>query len=312
MKSPLLKLSNFSIIHKETNKTIVRDLSFEVYENEVVGIIGESGSGKSLTMLSILGIIPGSLEISGEIYFEGEKVEDTKNIRGKKISMIFQDPLTALNPVLKIIDQVKLISKSNKMEFSSTLEEFKKLLFSMKIPNPERVLKSFPHQLSGGMLQRVAIALVLLLKPKLIIADEPTTSLDVTVQKEIISIIKKIKTTESKSIIFVTHDIMLAKELVDRIIVMYAGEIMEIGSTNKIIESPLHPYTKLLIDSVPKVDGKPERLAFLRGRVPHFSEITSGCVFFDRCPIAEYGKCNVSKPNIQRKYDNQLVKCFFA
>jgi len=124
------------------------------------------------------------------------------------------------------------------MEYSSTLDEFKKLLISMKIQNPERVLKSFPHQLSGGMLQRVAIALVLLLKPKLIIADEPTTSLDVTVQKEIIGIIKKIKTTEGRSIIFVTHDIMLAKELVDRIIVMYAGEIMEIGSTNNIIESP--------------------------------------------------------------------------
>jgi oligopeptide/dipeptide ABC transporter ATP-binding protein len=312
VNSPLLKLSNFSIVHKETNKTIVRDISFEVHENEVVGIIGESGSGKSLTMLSILGIIPDSLKTVGEMYFEGQKIEDPRDLRGKKISMIFQDPLTALNPVLKIIDQINLISKSNKMEYSSTLDEFKKLLISMKIQNPERVLKSFPHQLSGGMLQRVALALVLLLKPKLIIADEPTTSLDVTVQKEIIGIIKKIKTTEGKSIIFVTHDIMLAKELVDRIIVMYAGEIMEIGSTNNIIQSPLHPYTKLLIDSVPRVDSKPERLTFLQGRVPHFSEIANGCVFFNRCPIAEIGRCDISKPNTQRKYDNHLVKCFFA
>lgn len=313
MSDVILSVNNLTITHKESKKTIVRNISFDIYENEIVGIIGESGSGKSITMYSILGLIPNSIDVQGEIYFNGEKFDFSRLnlLRGKEIAMIFQDPLTSLNPVLKISEQVKLVSRSNGLKYEDSINNFRELISSMGISNPERVLMSFPYQLSGGMLQRVVIALVLLLKPKLIIADEPTTSLDVTVQREIIGIIKRISKEIKKSIIFITHDIMLAKDLVNRVLVMYAGEIIEVGKIEEITLTPLHPYTKLLINSVPSVNNKHEKLTFLEGRVPHFSEINGGCVFFNRCPIAQVGKCDIYKPDVLN-YSGHLVKCFFA
>lgn len=310
-KTPILEINNLKIIHKKTNKTIVREINLELYEKEILGIVGESGSGKSITMHSIMGITPDSLYVDGEIIFEGMNINNkVSSIRGRKIGMIFQDPLNALNPVLRIKDQLRILSKSHNISYEEANKEICKIFDRIGIQNQERVLKSFPHQLSGGMLQRVVIAFVLLLKPKVIIADEPTTSLDVSIQKEITKILKEIKNSFGISIIFITHDLLLANDLCDRIAIMYAGYIVEKGNNAAIFTSPIHPYTKGLISSVPTVNTKPVSLQFITGRVPHFSEISEGCPFAPRCPIVQ-DICHKEMPKTEYIGESQ-VRCFFA
>ncbi|MGC8964857.1 MAG: ABC transporter ATP-binding protein, partial [Brevinematia bacterium] len=287
MSKSLLEVNNLSIIHKQTGKSIVRDINFELNKGEVLGIVGESGSGKTLTSHSLLGILQESLEIRGEIIFEGIKIEDFSKVRGRKISIIFQDPFNALNPILKIKDQIRILAKSHGVAYPLIESEFIKLLKKVEITSPIRVLNSFPHQLSGGMLQRVIIAMILLLKPLIVIADEPTTSLDVTVQKEIIKLFKSIKEEFGISLIFITHDLFLAEEICDRILIMYSGYILEEGKANTILNTPLHPYTMKLISSIPTVNEKNQKLSYIPGRVPNFLELKNGCPFADRCVFSK-------------------------
>lgn len=308
----ILEVKDLKIKHKPTEKTIVREINFELHKKEILGIVGESGSGKSITMFSLLGLLPESLDVEGKVFLNNKhinySVETLRKIRGKEIGIIFQDPLNALNPILKIENQLKLISQSHNIPYQQAQKEILEILERIGIHQPERVLKSFPHQLSGGMLQRVVISLVLLLKPKIIIADEPTTSLDVTIQKEIINILKEIKETYSLSIIFITHDLLLAKEICDNILIMYSGYIVEKGSTSEIFTTPLHPYTKGLIESVPTVNNKPQKLYYIPGRIPHFSELPPYCPFATRCPLVE-DICLSSMPE-EKIINNQKVRCF--
>lgn len=307
----ILSVRDLSIIHKKTNKTIVREINFDLEQREILGIVGESGSGKSITMHSILGLTHESLEVKGRIIFEGTDLVETNQfdvVRGSKIGIIFQDPLNALNPILRIEEQLKILCQSHNLDYSSAKKEIYEIFDRIGIHHQDRVLKSFPHQLSGGMLQRVVISFVLLLKPKVIIADEPTTSLDVSVQKEIINILKEVRDEYGISIIFITHDLLLAKDICDRVIIMYSGYIVEEGRKEEIFNNPLHPYTKGLILSVPDVNRKLENLPFIPGRVPHFLEIGLECPFANRCPLVEE-VCYSDVPRLER-IESRKVRCF--
>lgn len=308
----ILEVKDLKITHKPTGKTIVREINLELHKKEILGIVGESGSGKSITMYSLLGLLPESLSVEGKIILNNQQInysqETLKKIRGREIGIIFQDPLNALNPILKIEDQLKLLAKSQNIPYHLAKKEIIETLDRIGIHQSERVLKSFPYQLSGGMLQRVVISLVLLLKPKIIIADEPTTSLDVTIQKEIINILKEIRESHSLSIIFITHDLLLAKEICDNLLIMYSGYIVEKGKTPEIFTTPLHPYTKGLINSVPTVNYKPQKLYYIPGRIPHFSELPAHCPFAPRCPIVEE-ICLSSMPK-EETTNSHSVRCF--
>ncbi|MFN4245001.1 MAG: ABC transporter ATP-binding protein [Brevinematia bacterium] len=312
----ILKIDDLSIVHRKSGKTIVREIGLELREREILGIVGESGSGKSITVQAILRILPESLEIKGKIFFEGVDIlslseqEMVSKIRGKKIAMIFQDPLNALNPILRIRDQLKILSKSHSIDFRKAEREILEIFNNVGIYGSERVLKSFPHQLSGGILQRVVISFILLLKPKIIIADEPTTSLDVSIQKEIIKVLNKIKEDYGVSILFITHDLLLARELCDRVMIMYSGYVLEEGDKNDIFQKPLHPYTKGLISSIPSVNSKLPNLTFIPGRVPHFLEIRKQCPFAERCGIVEE-ICYKEVPTLE-KVSNSKVRCFLV
>ncbi len=310
----LLDVNSLSIIHLASSKKIVRDISFSVDKSEIIGIVGESGSGKSLTALSIVGLLPEGLSQEGSIIFKGidlldnYKKKDPNKVRGTQIGMIFQDPMTSLNPVMRVESQYDLLLKSHNLDTKKYKVILREVLHKIAIHDVERVLKSFPHQLSGGMIQRVVIGFILSLKPSLIIADEITTSLDVTVQKELSTIIKMVAKEEGISIIFITHDLSLAREVADRIIVMYAGDIVEEGDTESIYSNPLHPYTRGLISSVPNVNERKDKLGYIDGRVLHFSKYERGCVFYERCNIAEKGLCDIERPILLNK--STKVRCF--
>jgi len=292
----LLEVSNLNI-HFPTNQKntfvhAVRDLSFHLNQGEMLGVVGESGSGKSITNLALLGLLPNDTKITADkILFEENslmKLSDRswQKIRGSKISMIFQDPMTALNPFLTIEYQITEVLRthlhlSKKDSFDRTIE----LLNLVGISSPKDRLKNYPFELSGGMAQRVMIAMSIATNPKLLIADEPTTALDVTIQKQILELLKSLQQKLNLSILLVTHDLGLVAQYSDRIQVMYAGEIVETGHTSDLITSPLHPYTKGLIESRPK--GKSEKaktqLYSIPGIVPSFSNRPQGCQFHPRC-----------------------------
>lgn len=278
-----------------TNQGLVQaieDVSFDLEKGEVVCIVGESGSGKSVTSLSIMRLIEhenGQI-IDGEVLFEGENLltkskRDIRNITGKSISMIFQEPMTALNPVFtigkQIAETIRLHSKSSKKE---AMAEAVSLLKMVGIAEPEIRAKQFPHELSGGMRQRVMIAIAIACSPKLLIADEPTTALDVTIQAQILQLLMELKEKLETSIILITHDIGVAAQISDRIVVMYAGKVVEEGTVFEILEKPLHPYTIGLLESIPAPDGAPKkRLKSIKGSIPDLTNKPTGCRFHPRC-----------------------------
>lgn len=273
----------------------VDHVSFDVFKGETIGIVGESGCGKSLTALSIMNLVPkqtGKI-VGGEIFFKNEDLlrktaKEIKKIQGNDIAMIFQEPMTSLNPVLTIGWQIAEnmrnhchISRADAKK--RTIEMLKKVNISM----PEQRYHEYPHQLSGGMRQRVMIALALACNPSLLICDEPTTALDVTVQAEILRLINSLKKENNMSVLLISHDLGVVSELSDRVIIMYAGEIVEVGKVDEIFSKPKHPYTKALLKSVPKIDklGK-ERLYAISGNVPDLVNVAKQCRFVDRCEEA--------------------------
>ncbi len=271
----------------------VDDVSFDVRAGEIFGIVGESGSGKSITGFSIIGLIdpPGRI-VEGSIKFKGEELttaseERLQDLRGNRVAMIFQDPMMTLNPVLRIDTQmVEAVQAHQSVSRAEALTMARDALAMTGIPSPERRLTAYPHELSGGMRQRVAIAIAFINKPDLIIADEPTTALDVTIQAQILYEAQQIAKKTNTGLIWITHDLAVVSALADRIAVMYAGRIVETGKTDDLIGQPLHPYTAGLIGSVPSANKRGERLAQIPGMTPSLLKLPDGCAFQTRCPRA--------------------------
>lgn len=280
-KENLLIVSNISIssFNNCEEKKLIDSISFHINPNEIVAVVGESGSGKSISSLSLMGILPkAALKItSGSILFKDQDLTKTtekefQNIRGKKIAMIFQEPMSSLNPSMRCGKQVEeILQQHTNLSKSEVRNEVTLLFEKVKLPNPERIYKSYPHEISGGQKQRVMIAMAIACKPKILIADEPTTALDVTVQKEILSLLKKIQKETKMSILFISHDLSLVSELADRVIVMYKGEIVEQGTTDAIFNQPTHSYTKALINARPSTDFRLKKLPtisdFMKGDI---------------------------------------------
>ena len=269
----------------------VNDVSFDIYKGEVLGIVGESGSGKSVTSLSINRLIPnppGEI-VSGKIIYDGKNLldlsyEEMRGYRGRHISMIFQEPMTSLNPVLRVGVQMNevLVEHDGISEEEATKKSIK-MLDAVGIPEPERRINDYPHQFSGGMRQRIMIAMALQCNPSLLIADEPTTALDVTIQAQILDLMMELKDSRNDAaILLITHDLAVIAETCDRVIVMYGGVIQEIATIDELFKNPLHPYTKALMDSIPKIDKKLKRLKALKGMVPSILELGDGCKLCSR------------------------------
>jgi oligopeptide/dipeptide ABC transporter ATP-binding protein len=305
-----------------TNRGVVKavdGVSFTIKEGETLGLVGESGCGKTITCLSILNLAPppAGRIVGGEIIFEGEDLlsmseKEMRNIRGRKISMILQDPMVSLNPVYTIGDQVaEPVKIHQRLTPQLAREKVKEMLTLVRIPSPEVRMKEYPHQMSGGMRQRVVGAMVLSCQPRLLIADEPTTSLDVTIQAQFLKLLKEIQQEQNLAMIMVTHDLGIVAKVCDRVAVMYAGRIVETGDVREIFYSPAHPYTKALLGSLPKMDVKEERLYTIEGQPPELHALPPGCSFSPRCPdVIEI--CKQEYPPQSIIEDGHLVNCWLC
>ena len=319
----LLEVKNLHTYFK-TKKGIVKavnDVTYSLDAGKTLGIVGESGSGKSVSAMSIIKLLDGNGYIeSGEITFDGKDIrncteKEMYHIRGNEISVIFQEPMTSLNPVFTVERQIgevlRIHQNMNKKQAAAKAVE---LLADVKIPNPERVAKQYPFQLSGGMRQRVMIAMALACKPKLLIADEPTTALDVTIQAQILNLMNELKEEHGTSILFVTHDLGVINQMADDVAVMYCGQVVELASTEMIFspESKYsHPYTEGLMVSIPRLDtpvGK--RLEAIPGAVPHPLDLPKGCKFAPRCKYAT-DRCRNEEPELVHISDKQQIRCFY-
>jgi peptide/nickel transport system ATP-binding protein len=295
----------------------VDDVSFSIEEGEVLGVVGESGAGKSVTGAAVIGLLepPGRIG-RGDIRFEGLQLnglpqETMRRIRGAKIGAIFQDPLTSLNPIYSIGRQlIETITTHTDLSPAQARARAIDLLNEVGIPAAERRVDSYPHEFSGGMRQRVVIALAICANPRLIIADEPTTALDVSIQAQIIGLLKNLCHEHRTAIMLITHDMGVIAEMSDRVAVMYAGRVAEIGPLRDVVKSPKHPYTVGLMDSIPKVGQEKDQLSHIRGAMPRLQEIPPGCPFHPRCPEA-FDRCQVERPDLMDTgHPTQIASCW--
>ena len=300
----LLSIKNLSVETAYDSRVLVNNVSLEIEKGEAVGVVGESGSGKTLSALSILGLLPRGVQISsGSILYNGKDLvtcdsETLRSIRGREISMIYQDPMTALNPVMKLGDQLREVIDSHQSNNSDINQMIFDAFKEVGIPDPERAFHSYPHEFSGGMRQRVMIAMALILSPELLIADEPTTALDVTIQQQILALVLEERRKRNMSMLWITHDLGVVANLVDKVIVMYAGRIVEIGSVERIFNAPQHPYTAGLLASLPKASDKNRtRLASIPGVPPKPWLVGDSCAFAPRCSRA-IKQCKYTKPEL--------------
>ena len=304
-------------IHYITHSGTVRavnDISLSLEKGETLGLVGETGAGKTTTALGILRLVPnppGKI-VGGEILLEGKDVmamsdSELRHMRGGQISMIFQDPMTALNPVLTVGDQIaEMIALHSECSKSESMEQAKKMLETVGIA-PERAA-DYPHQFSGGMKQRVVIAIALACNPALLIADEPTTALDVTIQAQVLEMIKELQEKHGTSMLLITHDLGVVAETCDKVAIMYAGEIVEYGTLEHIFNNVQHPYTKGLFGSLPRLDQEVRRLQPINGLMPDPSNLPSGCKFHPRCPWASE-ECKQREPSLCESKPGHLVRC---
>ena len=316
--NPILKVDNLHTYFYTENGTIpsVNGVSFEVEEGETLAIVGESGSGKSVTSLSIMGLIdaPGKV-VKGEILFEGTDLttlrkKEYRKLRGNDIAMIFQEPLSSLNPLFTIGNQLsEAIKLHQKVDKKVAKVKSIEMLKHVGIPRPEQVFDNFPHVLSGGMRQRVMIAMALSCNPKLLIADEPTTALDVTIQAQILELMKDLAEKQNTSILLITHDLGVVAEMADKVIVMYAGQVVEDTDVFTLFSQPKHPYTQGLLASTPKFHEMDEELVSIKGMVPTPSTMPVGCKFHPRCPHA-MEICVQKEPSLQELGNGQQVRCW--
>ncbi|WP_257352016.1 ABC transporter ATP-binding protein [Pseudalkalibacillus decolorationis] len=316
----LLKVKNLKTHFFDKKQTVkaVDGVDFDIRTGETVALVGESGCGKSMTSLSIMQLVPGP---NGKIV-DGEVMMGSKNllkltenemcqIRGNEISMIFQEPMTSLNPVLTVGEQIiEVITYHKRLPRKEAVKQAIELLNMVGIPRAEEIITDFPHRLSGGMRQRVMIAMAMSCDPKLLIADEPTTALDVTIQAQILDLMRDLSRKVNTAILLITHDLGVVSELAERIIVMYAGQIVEQASVDDIFDNPLHPYTQGLIESVPDIEGEIGRLNPITGNVPTPEQMPSGCRFAPRCTHA-FGRCFEEEPVLlSKRHNTRAVRCF--
>ena len=310
----LLAVKNLTFGYEKTGVLIGEEISFSVSRGEILALVGESGCGKSLTGLAILGLLPPGIKIfKGEINFKGRDLtrlsfEEYRQVRGAEIAIIFQDPMTALNPVFTVGDQIaEVLTLHRGLGQKEAISEATRLLAEVGIPSPRERLQSYPHELSGGMRQRAMIAMALAGEPELLIADEPTTALDVTVQAQILSLLKEIREKTGLTVLLISHDLAVVAELADRVAVMYAGRLVEEAPVKELFSSPLHPYTKALLAALPRPGER--RLSAIPGRVPSPGEWPKGCKFADRCPWT-YGRCLEKEPALEEKAPGHKVRCY--
>lgn len=294
----------------------VDDVNFEIATGEILGLVGESGAGKSMTGSAIIGLLepPGRIA-AGEICVAGKRIDNLpeskmSQVRGRLIGAIFQDPLTSLDPLMTIGDQlVETITRHLPLDSHEARKRAIELLAQTGIPAPEKRINHFPHQFSGGMRQRVVIALALAANPKLIIADEPTTALDVSVQAQIIELLKKLAKESHSGVLLVTHDMGVIAETADRVAVMYSGRIVEIGPVAEVIHNPKHPYTQGLMAAIPDMSEDAEFLHQIEGAMPNLANIPAGCAFHDRCP-RKLEKCSCERPQLVKAACDHKVACW--
>jgi len=318
MEQPLLTIRDLHV-HFRTYAGIVHALNgidLEIYRREIMGLVGETGCGKSVTGLSVLGLVPeGGEVVAGSIMFDGEdlltKPESyMEEIRGARVAMIFQDPGASLNPLFTVGQQIEMImerhQRANKKEMR---ERARELLQLVELPDPARILQTYPHELSGGMKQRVSIATALSCGAELLIADEATTDLDVTVQAQILDLLRRLRDTQSLAIMMITHDLAVVAELCQRVTVLYAGQVLETGPVDVVLQQPKHPYTQGLLEASPRPDRRGSSLQAIPGTVPSGLQPLEGCPFLQRCPSA-MGICGQQRPPTLPVGEGHTVACF--
>ncbi|WP_144475284.1 ABC transporter ATP-binding protein [Cytobacillus oceanisediminis] len=319
MTQPLLEVKNLKVSFAGKKKTtnIVAGLSFNVEKGKTLCIVGESGCGKSMTSLSVMGLLPKTGEIEGEILLKGDNLTEKSmkqmsKIRGNQISMIFQEPMTSLNPVQTVGKQIaETIILHQKVSKKEARQKAVEMLQLVGIPSPDKRIDAYPHELSGGMRQRVMIAIALSCNPELLIADEPTTALDVTIQAQILDLMKNLQKELDMGIIMITHDLAVVSEMADTVLVMYAGKAVEYGSRTSIFNNPLHPYTQGLMKCIPDVDAEEdvEELFVIKGSVPSPDAMPAGCRFADRCPYVQ-DICRAQSPDFEQVDSHHTVSCW--
>ena len=306
-KEPLVEVKDFSISFPTLEGVIspVKNINFSIFPGEAVGLIGESGCGKSLLSKSLIKLTPKRAKTKGSILYNKKDIfsipqKQLEKIREKEIGFVFQDPMTSLNPTMQIGKQILESLKTNK-------EEVIKLLYSVGIVNPELKFSQYPHECSGGIRQRILIAIAIASSPKLIIADEPTTALDVTVQAKILDLLKELQLKEKMGMLLISHDLSIIAGTCDRVLIMYAGNIVEEGPVDDIFYKPQHPYTKALLNAIPQL-GKKDALVPIKGSPPHFLELPKGCPFSPRCPF-KIDKC-LQNPQLTKVMPEHKVACW--
>lgn len=318
MVKNLLEIRNLKTYFHTKNAVIraVDGVDLDVGEGQIVSIVGESGSGKSITSLSIMQLLskPVGRIVQGEIRFEGQDLtklseKEMTNIRGDRISMIFQEPMTSLNPVMKVGEQIsEVLLRHRSVSKAAAKEKAVEMLRFVGVPRAEQIVKEYPHQLSGGMRQRVMIAMAMICEPKLLIADEPTTALDVTIQIQVLELMRQMRDKLNTSIILITHDLGVVAEMADHVVVMYAGQVVENASADVIFDAPTHPYTKALLASIPLLEDEQEMLYSIPGTVPSAGAFPTGCRFAERCSKAQ-PSCQQTMPELREITTGHFVRC---
>ena len=315
----LLEIKNLKMDFGKNSEALraIDDVSFAIGAGETVCLVGESGCGKSVTALSIAKLVPmpPANYVGGEILLNGRDVlkmssRELREIRGGVVSYVFQDPGASLNPVFRIGNQIKESLKLHRPE-KATNEEVIRLLKLVGIPAPESRIRNYPFEMSGGMQQRVMIAMALASEPKLLVADEPTTALDVTIQAQILDLLRDLKQRLGMAILLITHNLGIVGDMADRVAVMYAGQIVELAPARDLLKKPFHPYTKALMNSVPKLQGEADRLSAIPGNVPRIGNFPKGCRFYPRCPSAK-PECADKMPELVELEPNRWVRCSYA
>ncbi len=320
MSAPLLAVTDLAVsfVTPDGTTTGLDGVSVDVGQGEIVGLVGETGCGKTLTGLSILGLLPPTARVDrGSITLDGRDLlglpeGELRRVRGSSIAMVFQNPASAFNPVFTIGAQMRhVLSAHERLSREATAARLRDTLAEVGLPEVDRVLRAYPHQLSGGMLQRAMIASALLCRPRLLIADEPTTALDVTIEAQILRLIRRLQETRGFSVLFITHDLGVIRSVSDRVVVLYAGRVAEAAATAALFRHPAHPYTRGLMAAVPHASARREALASIPGSVPADVGAVAGCAFAERCPIA-VERCRTERPEVRDLGGGHRAACHLA